>query len=56
MVSIGVVVSLTLIKLTGANWIDPIVGLAVAVAISSTGARILIEASRRLAGRSAASR
>jgi cation diffusion facilitator family transporter len=49
MVSIGVVVSLALIKLTGANWIDPLVGLGVAVAISSTGARILIEASRRLA-------
>jgi cation diffusion facilitator family transporter len=48
-VSIGVVVSLTLIKLTGADWLDPIVGLVVALAISSTGARILIDASRRLA-------
>jgi cation diffusion facilitator family transporter len=47
-VSLGVLVSLALIKLTGANWIDPIVGLLVAVAISSTGVRILADASRRL--------
>jgi cation diffusion facilitator family transporter len=48
-VSLGVLVSLALVKLTGANWIDPLVGLLVAVAISSTGIRILIDASRRLA-------
>ncbi len=48
-VSLGVLISLILIKLTGANWIDALVGLCVAAAISSTGVRILIDASRRLA-------
>ncbi len=48
-VSLGVLVSLVLIKLTGANWIDPVVGLLVATAISATGVRILVGASRRLA-------
>jgi len=48
-VSFGVLIALVLVKLTGANWIDPAVGLLVAVAISTTGVRILIEASRRLA-------
>jgi divalent metal cation (Fe/Co/Zn/Cd) transporter len=37
------------VKLTGAVWIDPAVGLLVSAAITRTGARILIEASRRLA-------
>jgi len=48
-VSLGVLVSLVLVKLTGAHWIDPVVGLVVAAAISRTGVRILIDASRRLA-------
>ena len=48
-VSLGVLVSLALVKLTGAHWIDPAVGLIVAVAISRTGVRILVDASRRLA-------
>ncbi len=48
-VSGGVLVSLALVKLTNATWIDPLVGLAVAVAISTTGVRILIDAARRLA-------
>jgi cation diffusion facilitator family transporter len=48
-VSIGVLISLVLIKITGAAWIDPIVGLIVAGAISLTGVRILVDASRRLA-------
>jgi cation diffusion facilitator family transporter len=48
-VSLGVFISLILFKLTGATWIDPAVGLMVAAAISWTGIRILIDASRRLA-------
>jgi cation diffusion facilitator family transporter len=48
-VSFGVLVSLIVVKITGAEWIDPLIGLLVAVAISSTGVRILIDASRRLA-------
>ena len=48
-VSIGVLVSLTLVHLTGAQWIDPAVGLMVAAAISTTGVRILNDATRRLA-------
>ena len=48
-VSLGVLVSLVVVKLTGAHWLDPMVGLVVAAAISRTGARILIDASRRLA-------
>ncbi|MDQ6803735.1 MAG: cation diffusion facilitator family transporter [Actinomycetota bacterium] len=48
-VSVGVLVSLVLVEATGAEWIDPLVGLVVAVAITTTGVRILIYASRRLA-------
>jgi cation diffusion facilitator family transporter len=48
-VSLGVLVSLVLVKLTGAHWIDPVVGLLVAAAITRTGVGILIDASRRLA-------
>jgi cation diffusion facilitator family transporter len=48
-VSIGVLVSLAVVKLTGAAWIDSVVGLFVAAAITRTGVRILIDASRRLA-------
>jgi cation diffusion facilitator family transporter len=48
-VSLGVLVSLVIVKLTGAHWLDPVVGLIVAGAITRTGARILIDASRRLA-------
>ena len=48
-VSLAVLVSLVVVKLTGANWMDPVVGLLVAAAITRTGVRILIEASRRLA-------
>ena len=48
-VSLGVLASLVVVKLTGAHWVDPVVGLLVAAAISRTGARILIDASRRLA-------
>jgi cation diffusion facilitator family transporter len=47
-VSMAVLVSLVVVKLTGAEWIDPAVGLLVAAAISRTGVRILVDASRRL--------
>ncbi len=48
-VSLAVLVSLVVVKLTGAAWIDPLIGLLVAAAITRTGIRILIDASRRLA-------
>ena len=48
-VSLAVMVSLVVVKLTGADWIDPLIGLLVAAAITRTGVRILIDASRRLA-------
>jgi cation diffusion facilitator family transporter len=48
-VSLAVMVSLVVVKLTGAAWMDPVVGLLVAAAITRTGVRILIDASRRLA-------
>ena len=48
-VSLTVMVSLVVVKLTGAHWIDPVVGLLVAAAITRTGIRILVDASRRLA-------
>ncbi len=48
-VSIGVLVSLTLVHFTHARWIDPAMGLIVAAAISTTGVRILNDATRRLA-------
>ncbi len=48
-VSLGVLLSLVLIELTGATWLDPAVGLLVATAISATGVRILLGAGRRLA-------
>lgn len=48
-VSLGVLIALVVVKLTGAHWIDPVVGLLVAAAISRTGVRILVDASRRLA-------
>jgi cation diffusion facilitator family transporter len=48
-VSMGVALSLVLIKITGATWIDPVVGLIVAGAITLTGVRILVDAGRRLA-------
>ena len=48
-VSLAVMVSLVAVKITGDTWMDPVVGLLVAAAITRTGVRILIEASRRLA-------
>jgi cation diffusion facilitator family transporter len=47
-VSLGVLVSLALVELTGAGWIDPVAGLVIAVAISTSGVRILLDSARRL--------
>lgn len=48
-VSLGVLVALILVHVTGDSWIDPVVGLLVAATISVTGVRILLDAGRRLA-------
>lgn len=44
----GVLVGLVLVKLTGAQWIDPAVALAVAASIVVTGVRLLSRSSRIL--------
>jgi cation diffusion facilitator family transporter len=49
LVSIGVLLALAIVHLTGLGWVDPVVGLLVAAAISTTGVRILNDATRRLA-------
>jgi cation diffusion facilitator family transporter len=46
--SLGVLVGLVLVELTGANWLDPAVALMVAVAIIVAGVRILNRTSRVL--------
>ncbi len=46
--SAGVLVALALVKLTGAQWLDPAVALAVAGAIVYTGVRLLSRSSRVL--------
>jgi cation diffusion facilitator family transporter len=46
--SLGVLVGLTLVQVTGATWIDPIVALTVAAAIVVSGVRILTRSSRVL--------
>jgi cation diffusion facilitator family transporter len=46
--SAGVLVALALVKLTGAQWLDPAVALVVAAAILSTGVRLLFRSSRVL--------
>jgi len=46
--SAGVLVGLVLVQITGADWIDPIVALAVAAAIVVSGMRILTRSSRVL--------
>jgi len=48
MTSAGVLVGLLLVQATGANWLDPVVALLVAVAIVGSGARILLRSSRVL--------
>ncbi|MEA2373122.1 MAG: hypothetical protein QOH12_3516 [Solirubrobacteraceae bacterium] len=47
-VSLGVLVSLGLVALTGAAWVDPVAGLVVAAAITTSGVRILLDSARRL--------
>ena len=46
--SAGVLVALALVKLTGAQWLDPAVALAVAAAIVFTGVKLLSRSSRVL--------
>jgi cation diffusion facilitator family transporter len=46
--SAGVLAALALVKLTGANWLDPAVALCVAVAIVLTGVRLVMRSSRVL--------
>jgi cation diffusion facilitator family transporter len=48
MTSAAVLAGLTLVKITGAQWIDPAIALAVAAAILTTGVRLLLRASRVL--------
>jgi cation diffusion facilitator family transporter len=47
-VSLGVLVSLILFKTTHATWIDPVVGLIIAIIITRTGVRILLDATKHL--------
>lgn len=46
--SAAVLVGLVLVQLTGAQWIDPVVALAVAVVVITTGVRLLTQSSRVL--------
>jgi cation diffusion facilitator family transporter len=46
--SIGVLAGLSLVQITGADWVDPAVALAVAAAIVVSGVRILTRSSRVL--------
>jgi cation diffusion facilitator family transporter len=46
--SAGVLVGLIVVQATGARWLDPVVALAVAVAIVGSGVRIVLRSSRVL--------
>jgi cation diffusion facilitator family transporter len=46
--SVGVLVGLVLVQITGADWLDPAVALVVAIAIVGSGLRILNRSSRVL--------
>jgi len=46
--SAAVLIGLVLVDLTGAQWIDPVVALAVALVVVTTGVRLLSQASRVL--------
>ncbi len=46
--SFGVLVGLVLVQITGADWLDPVVALAVAALIVASGVRILMRSSRVL--------
>jgi cation diffusion facilitator family transporter len=52
MTSSGVLLALVLVKVTGANWIDPVVALMVAAAIVVTGVRLLTRSSQVLVDQS----
>lgn len=49
LVSLGVLVALVIVRVTGIDWFDPAVGLLIGVSITTTGVRILNGAVRRLA-------
>lgn len=46
--SVGVVVGLVLVLVTGASWLDPVVAIAVAINIVVTGTRLLLRSARGL--------
>jgi cation diffusion facilitator family transporter len=46
--SIGVLVGLVLVQITGESWLDPVVALLVAAAILATGVRLVMRSSRVL--------
>ncbi len=46
--SIGVLVGLVLVQVTGESWLDPVVALLVAAAILATGVRLVMRSSRVL--------
>ena len=46
--SAAVLIGLVLVEVTGAQWIDPVVALAVALVVVTTGVRLLSQASRVL--------
>jgi cation diffusion facilitator family transporter len=46
--SAGVLIALVLVKLTGAQWLDPAIALVVAASIVFTGVRLLLRSSRVL--------
>ena len=46
--SAAVLIGLVLVQVTGAQWIDPVVALAVALVVVTTGVRLLSQASRVL--------
>jgi cation diffusion facilitator family transporter len=50
--SAGVLVALVLVKVTGADWIDPVVALMVAAAIVVTGVKLLMRSSQVLVDQS----
>jgi cation diffusion facilitator family transporter len=46
--SVGVLVGLLLVQITGASWLDPVVALLVAAAILATGVRLVMRSTRVL--------
>ncbi len=54
--SAAVLIGLVLVQLTGAQWIDPVIALAVAVVVVTTGVRLLAQLLARARRRVAAAR